>query len=190
MTGDDLIEFGRLAALYADGECRLTVQQNILIPHVPEERVDDLLAEPLLQQYSPQPSAFARSLVSCTGNDFCHFSLIDTKGEAIRLAQALDREYEIAEPVRIHMSGCPHACGQHRIADVGLQGDRVRRDGHVIDAAHVFSGGRLGDDARLGRPVKSGVAVDDLPALVVQQLRELRGSGVVRERAAVGAAEA
>src|SRR4051794_38707196 len=36
-----------------DGEIRLTHQQNILIPWVPNERVDDLLAEPLLEHLSP-----------------------------------------------------------------------------------------------------------------------------------------
>ncbi len=35
--------------------------------------MDDLLAEPLLQRYSPKPEAFERGVVACTGNEFCRF---------------------------------------------------------------------------------------------------------------------
>jgi ferredoxin-nitrite reductase len=183
ITGDDLLEFARLAAVYGAAELRLTVQQNILVPHVSPERVDELLAEPLLQRYSPRPSPFLRGLVSCTGNDYCHFSLIDTKGRALELARALDREYEADRALRIHLSGCPHACGQHRIADVGLQGDRVRIDGEIVDAAHVFAGGCLGREAQLAEPVQSGVPVEELPGLVIRQVRERFGADAVRRRA-------
>ncbi|MXZ63715.1 MAG: ferredoxin--nitrite reductase, partial [Chloroflexi bacterium] len=146
VSGDDLIEFGRLAAEYGTAELRLTVQQNVLIPNVPDEFLGALLAEPLLATYSPKPSPWIRSMVTCTGNDYCHFSLIDTKAEALKLAGALEERYEIDEPVRIQMSGCPHACGQHRAGEIGLLGDRKRVDGEILDAADIFADGCLGED--------------------------------------------
>ena len=183
VSGDDLIEFGRLAAEHGTAELRLTVQQNVLIPNVPDERLGALLAEPLLETYSPKPSPWVRSMVTCTGNDYCHFSLIDTKAEALRLASALEERYEIDEPVRIQMSGCPHACGQHRAGEIGLLGDRKRVDGEVLDAADVFAGGCLGDDARLAERTAEGVLTPDLPEAVAAQLRSLRGADALRERA-------
>jgi len=179
-----LIEVSDLAAHYGSGEVRFTVQQNILIPDVPEDRLSALLAEPLLQHLRPDPSPFVRGLVTCTGNDYCHFSLIDTKGEALRLAAALDERYEVDEPVRLHVSGCPHACGLHRLGEVGLQGDRVRLDGEIRDAAHVFVGGEVGPDARLAKPFADGVLVEDLPLVVAEQITAVRGAGSLRERAA------
>ena len=184
--GDDLIAFARLAAEYGSSELRLTIEQNVLIPNVPEERLEALLAEPLLAKYRPRPSPWLRSLVTCTGNDYCHFSLIDTKGEALRLADALERRYELDDggvPLRIRMSGCPHACGQHRAGEIGLLGDRVRGEDGPADAADVFAGGRLGDDARLGDPVARGVTMADLPEAVAAQVRALRGEAALRERA-------
>lgn len=183
-------ELAHLAAAYGSAEVRLTVQQNVLLPDVPAARLDALLAEPLLSELSPSPSPVLRGLVACTGNDYCHFSLIDTKGEALKLARALDDRYEIDEPVRIQMSGCPHACGQHRMADIGLQGDRERVNGEVRDAAHVFVGGEIGLGAQLATPLQSGVLVEDLPDLVATQIRALRGpqSLRTREAALVGAA--
>ncbi|MDA0353303.1 MAG: ferredoxin--nitrite reductase [Chloroflexi bacterium] len=179
-SGDALIEFGRLASVYGTGEVRLTVQQNVLIPGVADAVLGELLAEPLLDTYSPSPSNWIRSLVTCTGNDFCHFAQTDTKGDGIRLAEALDARYEIDTPVRIQVSGCPHACGQHRAGEIGLLGGGVRVDGVVESAAAVFVGGRLGEDARLAEQVASGVLQADLPEVVADQVRALRGAAAVR----------
>ena len=185
VTGDDLIEFGRLAKAYGSAELRLTVQQNVLIPNVPARRVPALLAEPLLQRYSPRPSAFIRSMVTCTGNDYCAFALIDTKGEALRLAEALDERYTVsdgAEPVRFQISGCPHACGQHRAGEIGLLGARKRVDGAIVDVANIFTGGRLGEDAELGDLAAANVTMVDLPEQVAEQIRAVRGDDVLVAR--------
>lgn len=182
ISATQLTALADLASRYGNGEVRLTVQQNVLLPGVAIDDLDTLLAAPLLQDLSPAPSPFVRGLVSCTGNDYCHFSLIDTKGEALKLARALDAQYEIDEPVRIQMSGCPHACGQHRMGDIGLQGDRVRIDNVVRPAADVFVGGQIGIGAQLARPLAEGVPVEELPTLVAAQIRDLRGEASLRPR--------
>ena len=179
---DGLAGLGALAAKYGAGEVRLTVQQNVLIPHVPDEAVSELLAEPLLERFSPEPSMWLRSLVTCTGNDFCHFSLIDTKGEALALAARLDERYELDAPVRINMSGCPHACGQHRVGEIGLLGSRIRVDDTIEDGADVFAGARLDGTPSLAAQVAKGVLVADLPEVVAEQVRALRGDDAVRLR--------
>ena len=192
ITGDDLIEFARLARRYGASELRLTVQQNVLIPNVPSGRLDALLEEPLLQKYSPTPSAFIRAMVSCTGNDFCTFALIDSKGEALQLAAALEEQYEVAPdtaPVRIQMSACPHACGQHRAGEIGLLGGRKRIDGQIVDVADVFSGGRLGDDPKFGEVTAPAVRTEELAEAVAEQIRAVRGSGALISRQAAAAAD-
>ena len=184
-TGDDLIEFARLAREYGSAELRLTIQQNVLIPNVLADRQAELLAEPLLERYSPTPSPLLRAMVTCTGNDYCAFALIDTKGEALKLAEALDARYELsvdAEPVRFQISGCPHACGVHRTGEIGLLGARKRVDGEIIDVAHVFTGGRLGENAAPGDLTCPDIPMADLPDQVVAQIRAIRGEGAVIPR--------
>ena len=183
--GDDLIEFARLAQTYGSAELRLTVQQNILMPNVPQDRLDDLFREPLLQRYSPTPSPFIRAMVSCTGNDYCAFALIDSKGEAIKLAHALEARYEVAaesQPVRIQMSACPHACGQHRTGEIGLLGGRKRIDGEIVDVADVYAGGRLGDEPLLADVARPAVRTADLAEAVAEQIRTVRGEAALIER--------
>ncbi len=86
------------------------------------------------------------------------------------------------------MSGCPHACGQHRAGEVGLLGSRVRLGEAIVDAADIFVGGRLGEDAALGERVATNVLVDDLPEAVAGSLREVRGGQAVRSRGAASEA--
>src|SRR5205085_7185223 len=83
ITADQLAGLGRLARQYGGGEVRLTIDQNLVIPHVPDGSLAGLLAEPLLQELKPDPSGIWRNLVCCTGNDYCHFSLIDTTSRAV-----------------------------------------------------------------------------------------------------------
>ncbi len=184
ITGDDLIELGRLARVYGQAELRLTVQQNVLLPHVPSDRVPALLREPLLQRLSPDPSPWLRGLVACTGSDYCHFSLIDTKSEALALSEALDARYTLEQPVRLHWSGCPHACGQHKIADVGFEGARVRTADGIVSAASLSSGGRLGANATLAEDRLSKQPIVDLPEQVAAEIARLFGPQAIRPRLA------
>ncbi|MFB6219225.1 MAG: nitrite/sulfite reductase, partial [Halobacteriaceae archaeon] len=57
MGGDEFAEAARAAREYGTDETtmRLATDQNFLITHVPEENVDDLLAEPFAEDYQPDP---------------------------------------------------------------------------------------------------------------------------------------
>src|SRR5688500_4879073 len=63
MSGEQFEEAGRLAGEYGDG-VRLATDQNLIFTGVPEDRLDELLAEPLLARYSPKPGAFERGVVA------------------------------------------------------------------------------------------------------------------------------
>jgi ferredoxin-nitrite reductase len=166
-TAAQLAELGRLAHEYGAGEVRLTVDQNVIIPHVTDARLDRLLKEALLEELQPNPSPIWRNLVCCTGNDYCHFSHIDTKGRAVELATLLEKSgMQVPSNTRIHISGCVHACGKHHVGDIGVEGTTVRVDGEVKEAAHLYAGGRLGEYGRLAELVREDVLIDDLPAEV------------------------
>lgn len=184
---DQLDELARLAEEYGTDEVRLTIDQNVVIPNVTGARLARLLAEPLLRALQPDPSGIWRNLVTCTGNDYCHYSLIDTKGRAVELARELEaRGVTAPAGTRINISGCVHACGKHHTADLGLVGAGVRVDGRVEEAVDVFTGGRLGEDARLATRVRENVLMTDLTAVAEALLRER--AATPREQAAEVAA--
>ncbi len=140
-----------LAEFYGNGDIRLTVQQNLIIPNVPEDKLGALTEEPLLAELSFDPSPIMRGLVSCVGIDYCHFALIETKGWAIEVARELEkrtRGHKIA-PLTIHWSGCPSGCGMHQVATIGLQACRSRVHNEIVDAAHVYVNGKSGPTPRI-----------------------------------------
>jgi ferredoxin-nitrite reductase len=172
----EMMELARLAEVYGSGELRLTVEQNVLIPNVPDSRVAPLLKEPLLKKFSPNPGPLQRGLVSCTGNQFCNFALIETKNRAVALMEELEAELEIPQTVRIHWTGCPNSCGQPQVADIGLMGTTARKDGRVVEAVDIYMGGEVGKDAKLGECVRKGIPCEDLKPVLVELLREHFGA--------------
>lgn len=55
----------------------------------------------------------------------------------------------LLKPITMHWSGCPTACGNHLVADIGLLGKKAKVDGKVVDAVDVYVGGRSGPDPKL-----------------------------------------
>lgn len=142
-------ELARLAEEYGNGEIRLTTYQNPVLVNIPEERLEDLLAEPLLQDMTPFPKPFTRGLVTCTGKSFCPFALIETKDRGLELAEYLDDRLgeEVREKLgvfQIHTSGCNNSCARPHAGQIGLIGKQVRRDGESVEAANVMLGGQGG----------------------------------------------
>ena len=155
LTGAELVEFARLAATYGDSTIRLGVDQNLALTGVAEDRLDALLAEPLLEKFSPTPTTIERSVAACTGSEFCRYAIVETKERALKLADELDRKVSAAlgeappsdAPLRIHLSGCSASCGQPQIADIGLRG-AVNKSGTTLEEGYdVGLGGVLGPEA-------------------------------------------
>lgn len=176
LQAEDMFDLARLAEVYGNGDMRLTVEQNLIIANVPDSRLDLLLKEPLLEKFSVQPSPLVRSLVSCTGAQFCNFALVETKQRALKLSQDLDQVLSVPAPVRIHWTGCPNSCGQPQVADIGLMGTKVRKDGQVVEGADIYMGGRVGKDAQLGQRVQQGIPCDELFEVLQQLLIEHFGA--------------
>ena len=176
LFADDLFELARIAEVYGSGEIRLTLEQNVIIPNIPEQHLPTFLREPLLEKFPIQPSALERSLVSCTGAQFCNFALIETKNRALGLIRELDAELSFTQNVRIHWTGCPNSCGQPQVADIGLMGTKVRKDGKTLEGVDLYMGGKVGAHAQLGTCVQKGIPCDDLKPLLKQILVEQFGA--------------
>jgi nitrite reductase/ring-hydroxylating ferredoxin subunit len=107
-----------------------------------------------------------RGLVSCTGMDFCHFALIDTKGWALKTARALETKLGKTQPLRMHWSGCPASCGNHTLADIGLLGKNIKLNGEVIEAVDVFAGGAAGCEANFPVKIMEDVPCEDIAGVI------------------------
>jgi ferredoxin-nitrite reductase len=181
MSGAQFEEAGSLAEEYGE-EVRLATDQNLVVTGVREERLEDLLAEPLLRRYSPNPGAFERGVVACTGSEFCRFGIVETKIRALEWASEMDRRVDDPgqEAVRMHFSGCSASCAQPQIADIGFRGETAKKGRSLVEGVDIGLGGSLGRDAAFIDWVEGAKPADEVPdalARVFERFREERREG-------------
>ncbi|MBR8833998.1 MAG: ferredoxin--nitrite reductase [Stigonema ocellatum SAG 48.90 = DSM 106950] len=176
LYAEDMFEIARLAEVYGCGEIRFTVEQNLIIPNIPDSHLATFLNETLLDRFTINPAPLTRSLVSCTGAQFCNFAIIETKNRALAMIKSLEAELELTRPVRIHWTGCPNSCGQPQVADIGLMGTKARKNGKPVDGVDIYMGGKVGKDAHLGTCVTKGIPCEDLHLVLRSLLIENFGA--------------
>ncbi|MGG4547260.1 nitrite/sulfite reductase [Rossellomorea marisflavi] len=167
LSSDEVLELARISKKYGNGELRNCNSQNLIIPNIPDEHVDALLEEKIFDRISTSPLSFIGYSVSCTGIEYCNLALVETKERMRRIANELDRELSLDVPVRMHMVGCPNSCGQRQIADIGLQGIKMRtKDKKMIEAFEIYVGGTLQDGGTLNEKLKGKVEAEQLSDVV------------------------
>ncbi len=164
-----------IADRHGSGTIRLTVWQNLLIPDLPEARIENVKEELSALGLGWSASGLRGGLVACTGSKGCRYSATDTKGHALRIAEELEARVPLDQPINIHFTGCPHSCAQHAIADIGLLGTKVEVGDEMVEGYHVFVGGRYGAESALGgaigRALCRDVTFDRLADLLERALR-------------------
>jgi sulfite reductase beta subunit-like hemoprotein/molybdopterin converting factor small subunit len=173
VTGTLLDSLGDLVASLGNADVRFTRQQNFVIGNVPTHRVDEVKAR-LAELGLPvdRSRAYARSL-ACTSHRFCNYSVAETKGKLDQILDRLTEKFgsERIGDLAIHMDGCPHACAQHWVGEIGLQGTttRVGDTEERVEAYDLTVGGGLGTRTAIGRRLMRRVPTGDID-LVMERL--------------------
>ncbi|WP_293028182.1 nitrite/sulfite reductase [Natronococcus sp.] len=169
MPAEDALELADLADEYGSGELRLTRRQNPVIVDVHEDVLEELLDEPLLSEYRPEPSPFERGAMACTGTEFCSIALTETKARMARTLRWLNKNVDLPDDVdtiKMHYSGCTADCGQAMTADIGLQGMRARKNDEMVEAFDIGVGGGVGEDPAFVEWVQQRVPADEAPGAI------------------------
>jgi len=165
-----------LAERYGDGHVRNTPMQNLLLINIPEAHVSTVVNELNAAGLPIEASAFARGTVACTGSEFCKLALTETKSFARWLTGQLeDRFPDYQEQLRLHITGCPNSCGQHWIADIGIEGKKIKSNGKMVDAYYFCVGGSVGQIASIARPVGYRCPAEEVPDAIARLLSHFNG---------------
>ena len=160
-----------LAERFGDGHVRNTPMQNLLLINVPEAHVPQVVNALNAAGLPVESSAFARGTVACTGSEFCKLALTETKSFARWLTEELeDRFPNFRDDLRLHITGCPNSCGQHWIADIGIEGKKIKSNGKLVDAYYFCVGGSVGQTASIARPVGYRCPAGDVPNAIARLL--------------------
>jgi sulfite reductase beta subunit-like hemoprotein len=165
VSGDQLIAIADLVESLG-GDIRLTRQQNLIVTGVSDvDAVVNRLAELGLPLSTNE--IWANS-IACTGEPHCNFSVGETKDRLRVLVGHLETTFgDDAAELRLHLDGCPHACAQHWVGDLGFQATTGKdADGNRISAYDIFVRGSLGPEPQVGGSLFRRVASELLEPAV------------------------
>jgi len=177
LTGEQLEAAADLAERFGSGNLRATIAQNLIFIDIPKGKTAELVKE--LGQIGLQVdgSVFWRGAIACTGTEFCKLAITETKGFARWVVEEMqERLPQFDQELRLHVTGCPNSCGQHWIADIGMEGKKVKHDGKLTDAYYFCLGGAVGEHAGFGRPVGYRCPATHVPESIERLLREYLGN--------------
>ncbi len=164
-----------LAERYAEGLIRATPMQNLLLLNVPDVHVHTVVSALAFNGLPVRSSAFVRGTVACTGSEFCKLALTETKGFARWLTEQLDERFpNFGDQLKLHITGCPNSCGQHWIADIGIEGKKIKSDGKLVDAYYFCVGGGVGQLAAIARPVGYRCRAEEVPDAITRLLNDFQ----------------
>ena len=148
MTGEQLEAAAELAERFGSGALRATVSQNLVIIDVPNAKTGELARELGQIGLHVEGSTFWRGAVACTGTEFCKLAITETKGFTRWLVDEMEERLpQFDQQLKLHVTGCPNGCGQHWIADIGLEGKKIKHEGKLTDAFYFCLGGAVGQHA-------------------------------------------
>jgi len=160
-----------LADRFADGDLRTTNMQNLLIVNVRRHDTGALARELDAVGLRIEASPFWRGAVACSGTEFCKLAITETKSFSRWLVQELeDRLPGFDQDLKLHVTGCPNSCGQHWIADIGIEGKKLKVDGRMVDAYYFCVGGAVGRNQGIARPIGYRCTAADVPDAIERLL--------------------
>jgi sulfite reductase (ferredoxin) len=156
MTGDQMCAVADLMERTsgAQAEFRITREQNFILTHVPEAAVEGLIQEVAALGFPSDVNRVRGTSIACTGDPHCNFAVGPTKPKLIEIVTQLEKRFgnEISD-LRVYLDGCPQACGQHWVGDLGFQGTTRNSETGKITSYDIIVRGKLGPGAEIGRPL-------------------------------------
>lgn len=136
---------------YAADDIRITVNQGLLLKYVTKENLPYLFTE--LDKIGMADPGFDSTVdvTACPGTDTCNLGISSSTGIARELERVMKEEYPdliYNNDIKIKISGCINACGQHTIASIGFHGSSSKKNGVVYPALQVMIGGGILKDGQ------------------------------------------
>ena len=182
VTADQMDTAADLADRFSHGELRVTHDQNLLLPLVPESELRALLVEAYEAGFATPNIGFLTDMIACPGGDLCALA----NARSIPIAAAinerfddLDTLYDIGD-IDLHISGCINSCGHHHSGHIGILG--VDKDGSEWYQVTLggSDGSTLSGAAVPGKVIGPSFAADEVPDVleaIVEVYRRERQPG-------------
>ena len=163
LTAQAMRGLARVVNRFGDGSLRLTIDQNLLLPWVHKESLPALFVELEALGLTRAGIHTARDVLSCPGASSCALAVTSSRSLGRAIAERLEAEdaasLSAVGQTSIKISGCPHSCGQHHVADVGFHGAAKSFSGTTVPVYQLHLGGGVdATGARFGKQVVKIIA--------------------------------
>ena len=180
-TSEQMRKIADLTHRYAGDHARTTVEQNIALRWVPENKVVDLYKELKAIGLAQPGAGTIVDVTACPGTDTCKLGIASSRGLAgelrNRLAEKSVNMDDAIKHMRIKISGCFNSCGQHHVADIGFYGNSRNINGYTVPHFQVMLGGKWEQNAG-----SYALAMGSVPSKKIPDLVNRLTDRYVRER--------
>jgi sulfite reductase (ferredoxin) len=167
VSGTILSAVAELAERAGSDRIRFTPYQKLVILDVADDKLDELVAGLDAIGLPSRPSHWRRSLMACSGIEFCKLSFAETRKRSQTLVPELEKRLDdinaqLDVPITIHLNGCPNSCARIQVADIGFKGQMVDDgNGGQVEGFQVHLGGSLGLASGFGRKLRQHKVTSD-----------------------------
>ncbi len=169
MSGEQMEQVADLIERFTgdQGQFRITREQNFILTHVADKDVDAVIRAVADLGFPSNLNPIRGHSIGCTGDPQCNFAVGPTKPKLVDIVTHLEGRFgDRVSDLRLYLDGCPHACGQHWVGDLGFQGTTKNSETGKITSYDIILRGKLGPGAEIGRPLLRRVAADQVNGYV------------------------
>jgi len=175
VNGQQMLQLADLSESYGGG-FRVTRQQNFVLSDVPSDRVEEVIAAVTRIGFPIDVNGIRGLGIGCTGQPLCNFAVASTKSRLDEVVTHLETVFgNDVQDLRVQVDGCPHACAQHWVADIGLQGTTPRERGAAgekLEAYEIYLRGGVGKDPQIGKAILRRVPAEKVATYVERLVRD------------------
>ncbi|MFN7951616.1 MAG: nitrite/sulfite reductase [bacterium] len=181
ITANQLRGLADLARRHVADTIRTTVEQNIVLRWVAEGDLPQLHSGLVALGLGAPGAQSIVDVVACPGTDTCKLGIASSRGLAGELrtrlaAKSVELDSAIQD-LRIKVSGCFNACGQHHVADIGFYGVSRKVGSHTVPHFQVVLGGGGHRNAE-----SNGLAMAAIPSKRIPEVVDRLADAYLRGR--------
>ncbi len=153
ITSSQMLAVADLIDEFSNGNIRTTIQQNLCVRWVPNEKVQGLHQRLVAVNLGDPGAELVEDIIACPGTDTCGLGITSSKGLARALAEVFPAG-KVPEDLRnesVKISGCHNSCAQHHISTIGLHGVGKRMGEHFAPHYELHLGGRIDGVPKIGQ---------------------------------------
>ena len=130
---------------YIGDDVRITINQGLLLKFVPTANLSYVFQTLDAHELAAPGANSIANITACPGTDTCNLAISDSTNITSKLEQVINDEFPSLihdSQMKIKISGCMNACGQHSMASIGFHGSSLKApDKRVLPALQVLLGG-------------------------------------------------